>query len=558
MKVLLIYPYPIEKRVYYPEDIQVPPIGMYYIGALLVENGYEVEILNLCEERDPVVIEKLLKEKKPDIIGFSVLNANRLGAVEIANIAKRINPKVKVIFGGVGATFLYHHLLKNFDCIDYIVIGEGEYTFLELIRSLESNEKDLSKIKGIAYKRDDEIIKTEEREFISNLNELPIPSKYFKYRHLCSSRGCPWNCVFCGSPKLWKRRIRLRSPKNFVEEIELLYKKGVNLFYFADDNLTIDKKRTIEICRDILERGLNISWYAISRVNYIDEEILYWMRMAGCIQISYGVESGSEKIRRRLNKPLKKQDIVRAFDLTKRYGILPRAYFIYGCPGETWDTINETIDLIYEIKPLSCLFYILDIFPGTELYERIKMFLNEDIWLNRIEGIMYWELDPHLDEQFILKAGERLRNAFYKGLPEFVDSICLVDNKELYSKHADFCSRLAMTFTHGDYSGIEAIPFKEQIAEKLYRMALKYAPNLRAYLGLGIMMQKKKEFEESVKLLKEGIQHFPQDEQLHICLGISYMNLGKIGEAISCFQKFPFSEQAKNYLLECKRLLNQI
>ena len=361
-----------------------------------------------------------------------MLNANRLGAVEIANIAKRINPKVKVIFGGVGATFLYHHLLKNFDCIDYIVIGEGEYTFLELIRSLESNEKDLSKIKGIAYKRDVEIIKTEEREFISNLNELPTPSKYFKYRHLCSSRGCPWNCIFCGSPKLWKRRIRFRSPKNFVEEIELLYKKGVNLFYFADDNLTIDKKRTIEICRDILERGLDISWYAISRVNYIDEEILYWMRMAGCIQISYGVESGSEKIRRRLNKPLKKQDIVRAFDLTKRYGILPRAYFIYGCPGETWDTINETIDLIYEIKPLSCLFYILDIFPGTELYERIKMFLNEDIWLNRIEGIMYWELDPHLDEQFILKAGERLRNAFYKGLPEFVDSICLLDNKELY------------------------------------------------------------------------------------------------------------------------------
>jgi tetratricopeptide (TPR) repeat protein len=89
-------------------------------------------------------------------------------------------------------------------------------------------------------------------------------------------------------------------------------------------------------------------------------------------------------------------------------------------------------------------------------------------------------------------------------------------------------------------------------------MALKYAPNLRAYLGLGIMMQKKKKFEESVKLLKEGIRHFPQNELLHICLGISYMNLGKIGEAISCFQKFPFSEQAKNYLLECKRLLNQI
>ncbi len=558
MKILLVYPYPIEKRLYYQEDIQSPPIGIYYIASLLIENGYEVEVLNLYEEKDPLYIEKLLKQKRPDVIGFSILNANRLGGIEIAKIAKRINPDVKVVFGGVGATFLYHHLLKNFDCIDYIVIGEGEYTFLELIRALESDKKEISEIEGIAYKKDDRIIKTKERKFIPNLDELPIPSKHFRYMHLISSRGCPWNCHFCGSPKFWKRKIRFRSPQNFVDEIELLHKKGINFFYFSDDNLTIDKTRIIEICKDILKRRLNISWYAISRVNYIDEDILYWMRMAGCIQISYGVESGSEKIRKILNKSLKKEDIIKAFELTKRYGILPRAYFIYGCPGESWDTINETIELIYEIKPLSCMFYILDIFPGTEFYERIKAFLDEDIWLNRIEGIMYWELDPKLDQEFILKAGERLRNAFYKGLPEFVDSISLVDKKELYEKHADFCSRLAMTFTHGDYSRIEAIPSKEEIAEKLYKMALSYAPDHRAYLGLGIILQKKRRFEESVNLLKEGIKHFPQSEQLHICLGVSYMNLGKIDKAISCFQRFPSSQQANAYLSECRKIISQI
>jgi len=557
MKILLVYPYPIEKRLYYQEDIQSPPIGIYYIGALLIENGYDVEILNLYEEKDQVYIEELLEQKKPDVIGFSILNANRLGGIEIAKIAKKINLQIKIIFGGVGATFLYYHLLKNFDCIDYIIIGEGEHTFLELIKAFESDEKDISKIQGIAYKKDNKIIRTKERGFISNLNNIPIPAKYFKYMHVTSTRGCPWNCFFCGSPKFWKRRIRFRSPQNFVDEIELLYKKGINFFYFSDDNLTIDKKRIIAICKDILRRGLNISWYAISRVSYIDEEILYWMRRAGCIQISYGVESGSERIRKILNKPLKKKDIIKAFDLTKKYGILPRAYFIYGCPGETWDTINETIELMYEIKPLSCIFYILDIFPGTEFYERIKAFLNEDIWLNKIEGIMYWELDPNLDQEFILKAGERLRNAFYKGLPEFVNSISLVDIKELYKRHADFCSRLAMTFTHGDYSKIEAIPSKEEIAEKLYKMSLAYAPDLRAYLGLGIIMQKRKRFEESIKILKEGIKHFPQSEQLNICLGISYMNLGKINEAISYFQKFPFSEQANAYLSECRKILNQ-
>ncbi len=550
MKVLLIYPYAIEERVFYKEDIQVPLMGIYYIASVLIENGYEVEIINLYEEKDKSYIEKILREKDPDVIGFSVLNANRWGAIEIAEIAKGINPDVKIIFGGPGATFLYEHLLNHFDFIDYIVIGEGEYTVLELLKTLGSNNKDVSQVKGIAYRDGKSIIRTNDRPFISDLDSLPIPAKYFKYMHVSSSRGCPWNCIFCGSPKFWKRKLRFRSPKNFVDEIELLYKKGARFFYFSDDNLTIDKKRIIEICKQIIERELDISWNAISRVNYVDEEILYWMRMAGCIQISYGVESGSEIIRKILNKPLKWEDIKRAFYLTKRYGILPRAYFIYGSPGESWDTINETIRLINEIKPLSCLFYILDIFPGTELYERIKdgLKLDEDIWLNKIEGIMYWELDPRLDENFILEAGKRLRTEFYRRLPEFVDSISLKEEKGLYKRHADFCSRLAMTFTHGDYSGIEEIPDKDKIAEKLYKMALGYSPDLRAYLGLGILFQKKGKFEDSIRVLKEGIKYFPENEDLYICLGISYINLGRIEDAISCFKKFPESERAHYYL----------
>ena len=149
---------------------------------------------------------------------------------------------------------------------------------------------------------------------------------------------------------------------------------------------------------------MNITWNAISRVDHINEEILYWMRKAGCVQISYGVESGSEKIRNFLQKKINTDNILNAFTLTQRYGIMARAYFIYGCPEESWQTIQETIDLIGRIKPLSTVFYILDIFPGTRLYEDFKHRLKhtEDVWLKRIEDIMYFETDPDLTPELIL------------------------------------------------------------------------------------------------------------------------------------------------------------
>jgi radical SAM superfamily enzyme YgiQ (UPF0313 family) len=198
------------------------------------------------------------------------------------------------------------------------------------------------------------------------------------------------------------------------------------------------------------------------------------MRKAGCIQISYGVESGSEKIRNALNKKNKTAQIKQAFSLTVQYGILSRAYFIYGSPGETWDTIQETIDLTREIKPLSMVVYILDIFPGTQLYADLqkRSSVTDDVWLNKIEGIMYFETDPHLSDELILAFGQKLRSDYYENIHKFVEAIHLVDKEDLYEAHADFCSRLAMTFSHGDYSKIDVIRDKDKIAEKLYRWAI--------------------------------------------------------------------------------------
>jgi tetratricopeptide (TPR) repeat protein len=306
-----------------------------------------------------------------------------------------------------------------------------------------------------------------------------------------------------------------------------------------------------------LEKDLKISWAAISRVNTVNEEMVSWMRKSGCIQISYGVESGSEKIRNQLNKHIKTDQIKKAFALTTSYGILSRAYFIYGSPSETWATIRETSDLINEIKPLSVIFYILDIFPGTSLYHDFlkKSGLTDDIWLKHIEDIMYFETDAELSRDLVLAFGKRLRSDFYENLPRFVDQIKLVDKKEFYALHSDFLSRLALTFSHGDYAAIKAIKGKDRIAKTLYLKSLDYHPDSRAYLGLGILLQKKGAYEESIRMLIEGLQYFPESEPLHMCLGTSFMNTKQYEKALACFQKFQNSKEAAHAIANCHMAL---
>ncbi|WP_373501871.1 radical SAM protein [Desulfococcus sp.] len=562
MKILLIYPYCLEKRRH-EEDAGVVPMGLYYIGALLRENGYDVEILNLHGMDDqPDKIREILRERAPRLIGFSILNANRWGAVEIARIAKAIDPGVTTVVGGVGATFLWEHLLTHFPEMDLAVVGEGEYPFLNLVRGVEAAEKDLREddlpriigdIQGIAFRLGGKPIQTEAPAPIADLDCLPNPARYFTYRHLSLTRGCPGRCTFCGSPRLWHRKVRFHSPGYFVDQMSLLHERGVTFFYVSDDTFTLNKERAIAVCREILRRGMGISWAAISRVDTVDEELLLWMRKAGCVQISYGVESGSERIRRLLNKKITREQIQRACALTTACGIMARAYFIYGCPGETWETLRETMDLIGEIQPLAAIFYILDILPGTALYEDFKRRhnLTDDIWLKRIEDIPYYTRDPALPEELILAFGRTLRTHFHENLPGFVDAIRLKDDPELYPFHADFLSRLAMTFTHGDYAGNDAIPDPQGVAERLYHRALTYHPDHRAFLGLGILRQQQRRFSESAEILHQGVRHFPASEELHLCLAVNYMNLGQFDRAAGSLLKFPRSRQTAFYLAQC-------
>ena len=233
MKILIIYPYCLETRRHV-EDISVVPIGAFYVAAVLKENQFDVEILNWYNiNQTPQKIEEILREKKPDVIGFSILHANRWGGIEIARIAKNLDDRIKIVFGGIGASFLWEHLLTHFPEVDYVVIGEGEYSFLELVRCLDQNrQQKIEHISGIAFRKSDRAFKTEDAEAICNLDELPNPANYFDYRHLVFTRGCVWKCNFCGSPQYWGRRIRFHSVDYFIEQIERLYSRGISFFLF--------------------------------------------------------------------------------------------------------------------------------------------------------------------------------------------------------------------------------------------------------------------------------------------------------------------------------------
>ena len=558
MKILLVYPYFLDNRIN-EEDVSAVPMGLYYVGAMLRANGYAVDILNGYNlGRAPHRIYHVLGEKRPDVVGFSILHANRWGGIDIARMAKKVNPNVTVVFGGVGATFLWEHFLTHFPQIDYVVRGEGEHSFLELIRFLEQEKKGPpAHIPGLAFRKTGIPYKTMDREPVADLDSLPMPADHFTFQHISLTRGCPAGCTFCGSPAFWKRRVRFHSADYFVTQMERLREKGITFFFVSDDTFTLKRELVMDICRRIIEGRLNIVWVAISRVDCVDEEMLGWMRRAGCTQISYGVESGSQEIRDLYRKRISEAAICRAFDLTVRAGIMARAYFIYGAPGESDQTIDESLALIRKIRPLSAIFYILDLFPGTALYEDFKRRTGttDDIWLERVEDMLYFETDETLGRETVLAFGRRLREAYHALLPDFAGRIELAEDPDLRPLHADFLSRLALTFSHGDYAMNPLVEDCLATAVMLFERSLAYHPDHRAFWGLGLVYQHMRRFDESVAILQRGIQHYNDSVDLHTALANNLMRLNRYPEARQRLEAFPDHPQAVEQLVRCCRFM---
>ncbi len=528
MNIVLIYPFFSIDRLHI-ENIEAPPIGLHYLGALLKEQGHEVELLNWHDIKNkPHIIQDAILALKPDVVGFSIFHGNRWGGIQLAKIFKDHFPGVPIVFGGIGATFLDDHLLRHFPWIDIIVRGEGEITFPALIHQIEA-KKSFDDLPGLTLRVGNTIQRNKDAEHIEDLDALPMPAAHYTFHHLAVSRGCPGKCTFCGSPKFWGPKVRFHSAGYFVGQLEILYKKGHRFFHFSDDTFTLRKKLVLEICALIVERELDITWAAISRVDCIDQEMLRAMRMAGCIQISFGVESGSKTIRDELNKKFSEEQIRRAFALTASYGILTRAYIIYGCPGENPETVQDTIRLLRDIRPMVTIFHVLSLFPGTLLYDLFKSQTGatDDIWLYYEEDLFLFEIDKRLCAEMVSQFGKNLKQGLAESIPDFLHSLELVNDKELYPFHAAFLSRLALTLDRGDYPHALPDGVAQDVARELYYKALEYAPDARAYWGLGLLAQAGGDDRKAEAILREGIQMFPDDAILARVLNNTLTRLGR-------------------------------
>ncbi|MFQ6075853.1 MAG: B12-binding domain-containing radical SAM protein [Candidatus Bathyarchaeia archaeon] len=365
-----------------------PPLGLAYIAAFLRENGIHVKIIDArslgltCGE-----VVKMVENEGPDFVGMSVITPKIEVALYLSRKIKEVLPGVKIILGGPHIHFEHKEVIKNEE-VDFCVRGEGELTALELINAV-SGGGDLREVKGVTFKDGSDVIVTPDRSFIKDLDALPFPARDLlpnpiyrgiwtggkSFTSMLATRGCPYSCHFCDAGAMWGRLHRRRSVGDVLDELEQIYEKfDVKCVRFVDDLLVVNKKWAIELCRGMVERGLDmIEWSCDGRVGLMSEELLREMKRANCRVIFYGIEFGNQRILDFCNKGFTIPQVRETIDATARAGISSYGYFMMGYPTETRETIEDTIalakDLALNYGMDSAGFSIVTPFPGTPLYE---------------------------------------------------------------------------------------------------------------------------------------------------------------------------------------------
>lgn len=414
-------------------------LGIDYIASFLNQNGHEAIIYNADFQNDTHYLDQrklfenfthyktilndlnhliwgeireVLRDVMPDFIGIKMYTGTFKSAQNVAEIAKELNPEIKIIAGGTHPTLDPIGTMKT-GVYDYVVRGEGEYTVLELMNGIDAYQ-----IKGITFKSEKgEIVNNADRGFIENLDSLPFPQRDNYYSgngkidvgSIITSRGCPFQCTYCASPQIWDKKTRYRGVDNVLEELEyMINSKGVSLVRFQDDTFTLNKKRAMEILEGILSKGLNIKWVCDTRVDKLDKEVLQIMKKSGCIRVKIGVESGSDEILKRVKKGISLEQIRNAVKLIKEMAIPLTAYFMIGFPGETDDDVRKTIQFAEEINADYNSLSVIAPYFGTQVYNDLEQSGFEF-------DKHHWEYFYHQSKAMILNTGisRHLINDFF-------------------------------------------------------------------------------------------------------------------------------------------------
>ena len=428
MKVLLINP----QRMLKNPKIQfiTPPIGLAYLASYLRQKGFEVGLIDasIGDETEGLKFGMSTKELKrhicyfrPDVVGISCMFTPRLKNVfEIARMVKDVNSKIKVVVGGMHSTNFPHDMLQE-PAIDFVILGEGELPFYNLLNNLEGRS----------------IVS---RQFVEDLDELPFPARdllqmksYYEkgrdsltkehyHTSIITSRGCPYGCTFCSATTLWGKTWRKRSAKNVLDEIELLVKDyGIKELSFEDDNFSLDAERLENICKGIIQRKIRIIWNTPNgiAVQSLTKDLIRLMKQSGCNRLNLGIESGDENILHNvIKKNLSLEKIRQVTKWCKQEHITTLGYFVLGMPGETAQSIRNTIDFTKSICLDEIAVFIATPFPGTELYKtcKEKRYLKHDyteiMAEDDIENEVFFET-PYLSQEEVIKYKTMFYMEFY-------------------------------------------------------------------------------------------------------------------------------------------------
>jgi len=381
MKVLLINP---------PSSSPQPimPLGLAYLAASLEENNIPVEVIDAWAERLDIksLRKRILILDPADLIGITVMSPTYTDSINTIRLVKESCPESKIIIGGTHPSSLPDECMRQIPEIDFAVAGEGDNLIVKLAKALDDKTQDLSYIKGLFYRDNNKIIGSDKTEPIKDLDSLPFPARhlfpstsryrthppyrlYNSYATMITSRGCPFRCSYC-TKSVSGQNFRYQSPRRIIEEIKLLVDKyKIKQIHFYDDNFTINIKHIEEICDAIIQNNIKVLWSCVTRVDLVNEGLLKKMKQAGCWLISYGVESGNQKILDSVRKGYSIDQIKEVFFLTKKVGIRTLGYFMAGFPGETEETLDDTVKLSLFLDPDFVSWSITALYPGSDLYQ---------------------------------------------------------------------------------------------------------------------------------------------------------------------------------------------
>ena len=383
------------------------PLNIGLLASFIREKGdYDCVLVDFETTETSSITEmaEIVLAQSPGYVCITTLTPRFPAVVRMAQEINILDPSVIIIVGGPHVTGSPQTAL--YDGISYGIVGEGEEALLELLDTLEAG-RDPSSVANLIFRSGDDAIINGARPFVKNLDELPFPAwdlmnlddyvdpAYFKGRHLAifSGRGCPYDCTFCASRVTWQRKLRLRSVENVMQEIRhIVNVLGVRNLMFWDDTFAADKKRAIAICNSIIEEGLDISYTVQIRADAFSDELIEALRDSGCAFAAIGVESGNERMLENIGKRETKEQFRNAVSAMKRARLPIIASYIIGLPGDTHETIKETMEFAMELDADQSKFMILAPYPGTRVYDiAVEKGLVDPTSFEQMEDLNYYD-----------------------------------------------------------------------------------------------------------------------------------------------------------------------